>query len=44
MKIHEEIDALEVMAVSPMRYLVTTRTIASMVAILPLYLVGLLGS
>lgn len=25
MKIHEEVDALEVMAVSPMRYLVTTR-------------------
>ena len=44
MKIHEEVDALEVMAVSPMRYLVTTRTIACMVAILPLYLVGLLGS
>ncbi|MEZ0580820.1 MlaE family ABC transporter permease [Nocardioides sp. MH1] len=44
MKIYEEIDALEVMAVSPMRYVVTTRVIACMLAILPLYLVGLIGS
>ena len=44
MKIHEEIDALEVMAVDPMRYLVTTRVIACMLAILPLYLIGLIGS
>ena len=44
MKIHEEIDALEVMAVNPMRYTVTTRVIACMLAILPLYLVGLIGS
>lgn len=44
MKIHEEVDALEVMAVDPMRYLVTTRVIACMVAILPLYLIGLIGS
>ncbi len=44
MKIYEEIDALEVMAVSPMRYVVTTRVIATMLAILPLYLIGLIGS
>ncbi|HEY0888008.1 MAG TPA: ABC transporter permease [Nocardioides sp.] len=44
MKIHEEVDALEVMAVSPMRYLVATRVVACMVAILPLYLIGLIGS
>ncbi|GAB2988400.1 MlaE family ABC transporter permease [Nocardioides montaniterrae] len=44
MKIYEEIDALEVMAVSAMRYVVTTRVIATMLAILPLYLVGLIGS
>ena len=44
MRTHEEIDALEVMAVHPIRYLVTTRVIASMLAIGPLYLVGLLGS
>ena len=44
MKISEEVDALEVMAVEPMRYLVTTRVIATAVAILPLYLIGLIGS
>lgn len=44
MKIHEEIDALEVMAVSAMRYVVTTRVVACMLAILPLYLIGLIGS
>jgi phospholipid/cholesterol/gamma-HCH transport system permease protein len=44
MKIYEEIDALEVMAVDPMRYVVTTRVIATMLAILPLYLIGLIGS
>lgn len=44
MRIHEEVDALEVMAVSPMRYLVTTRVVACMIAILPLYLIGLIGS
>ncbi|TYL49644.1 ABC transporter permease [Nocardioides sp. BGMRC 2183] len=44
MRIHEEIDALEVMAVSAMRYVVTTRVIACMLAILPLYLIGLIGS
>ncbi len=44
MKIYEEIDALEVMAVNPMRYVVTTRVIACMLAILPLYLIGLIGS
>jgi phospholipid/cholesterol/gamma-HCH transport system permease protein len=44
MKIHEEVDALEVMAVSPMRYLVSSRVIACMVAILPLYMIGLIGS
>ncbi|MGO4257291.1 MlaE family ABC transporter permease [Marmoricola sp. RAF53] len=44
MKIHEEVDALEVMAVQPMRYLVTTRVIATGIAIIPLYLIGLIGS
>jgi phospholipid/cholesterol/gamma-HCH transport system permease protein len=44
MRLHEEIDALEVMAVPPMRFLVTTRVVAAMVAIVPLYLIGLIGS
>jgi phospholipid/cholesterol/gamma-HCH transport system permease protein len=44
MRIHEEVDALAVMAVQPLRYLATTRVIAAMLAILPLYLIGLIGS
>jgi len=44
MRISEEIDALEVMAVRPMPYLVATRMISSMLAMLPLYVVGLFGS
>lgn len=44
MRIHEEIDALSAMAVHPLRYLVTTRVVAAMLAILPLYLIGLIGS
>lgn len=32
------------MAVQPMRYLVTTRVLAAMAAIVPLYLIGLIGS
>jgi phospholipid/cholesterol/gamma-HCH transport system permease protein len=44
MKIHEEVDALEVMAVEPMRYLVASRVLACAIAIVPLYLIGLIGS
>jgi phospholipid/cholesterol/gamma-HCH transport system permease protein len=44
MRISEEVDALEVMAVPSLPYLVTTRIIAGMVAIVPLYVVGLLSS
>ena len=44
MRISEEIDALEVMAVPSIPYLVTTRMIAGFVAIIPLYTVGLLSS
>ncbi len=44
MKIHEEVDALEVMAVDAVEFLVTSRVVATMVAILPLYLIGLVGS
>ncbi|MEV1295942.1 ABC transporter permease [Pseudonocardia sp. NPDC049635] len=38
MRISEEIDALEVMSVPPMRYLVTTRVVAGLVVITPLYI------
>jgi len=44
MRISEEIDALEVMAVPSVPYLVTTRIIAGFIAIIPLYVVGLLSS
>ncbi|RNL62422.1 ABC transporter permease [Nocardioides marmoriginsengisoli] len=44
MRINEEVDALRAMAVSPVPYLITTRVIAGFVAIIPLYVVGLLTS
>jgi phospholipid/cholesterol/gamma-HCH transport system permease protein len=44
MRISEEIDALEVMAVPSLPFLVTTRVIAAVAAVIPLYLVGLLSS
>ncbi|MFT4299568.1 MAG: ABC transporter permease [Aeromicrobium sp.] len=44
MRTSEEIDALSVMAVPSIPYLVTTRVIATMMAILPLFMIGLAGS
>ncbi|MBB1011453.1 phospholipid/cholesterol/gamma-HCH transport system permease protein [Dietzia kunjamensis] len=44
MRISEEIDALEVMAIPSVPYLVTTRVIAGFIAVIPLYVVGLLSS
>ena len=44
MRINEEIDALRVIGVPAVPYLVTTRVIAGFVAIIPLYVVGLLTS
>jgi phospholipid/cholesterol/gamma-HCH transport system permease protein len=44
MRISEEVDALEVMAVPSMPYLVATRVVAGLIAIVPLYVVGLLSS
>jgi len=41
MRISEEMDALEVMSVPTVRYLVSTRLIASAVTVLPLYVIGL---
>jgi len=43
-RISEEIDALEVMAIPSVPYLVTTRIIAGFSVLVPLYLVGLFGS
>ncbi|MGW6621855.1 ABC transporter permease [Nocardia sp. NPDC055002] len=41
MRIAEEIDALESMAIRPLPYLITTRMLAAAVAILPLYSIGM---
>jgi phospholipid/cholesterol/gamma-HCH transport system permease protein len=42
MRIAEEIDALEVMAIRSVAYLASTRVIAGVVAVIPLYCVGVL--
>ncbi|WP_456553876.1 MlaE family ABC transporter permease [Blastococcus sp. SYSU D01042] len=44
MRINEEIDALEVMGVPSLPFLVTTRIVAGFVAVVPLYVLGLLSS
>lgn len=44
MRINEEVDALEVMAVPSLPFLVTTRIIAGFIAVIPLYIIGLLSS
>ena len=44
MRVTEEIDALEVMSIPSLAYLVTTRTIAALIAVGPLYLFALAGA
>jgi phospholipid/cholesterol/gamma-HCH transport system permease protein len=44
MRIAEEIDALEVMGIPSIPYLVTTRLIAGLIAVIPLYVIGLVSS
>ena len=44
MRISEEIDALEVMSVPSKAYLVATRVVAALIAIIPLYLISLFAS
>ncbi|MQA61728.1 MAG: ABC transporter permease [Actinophytocola sp.] len=44
MRISEEIDALEVMSVNSLPFLVTTRMIAAFITVIPLYLVGLFAA
>ena len=44
MRINEEIDAVKVMGLDTITYLVSTRVVAGFVAIIPLYVVGLLTS
>ncbi len=44
MRISEEIDAVEVMAIPSIPFLVSTRVVASFIAVIPLYFVGLIGT
>ena len=44
MRVSEEIDALEVMAIPSMPYLVSTRVMAGMIAIVPLYSLAVIAS
>jgi phospholipid/cholesterol/gamma-HCH transport system permease protein len=44
MRVNEEIDALEALAVPPVPFLVTTRLLAGGLAVIPLYVLGLLAS
>jgi phospholipid/cholesterol/gamma-HCH transport system permease protein len=44
MRISEEIDALEVMGIPSLPFLVTTRMVAGFIAVIPLYTVALLAS
>lgn len=41
MRISEEVDAIEAMGISSLRYLVSTRVVASFLTVLPLYVIGL---
>jgi phospholipid/cholesterol/gamma-HCH transport system permease protein len=44
MRIAEEIDALESMAIRPVSYLVSTRIVAGMIAVIPLYTIAVILS
>ena len=44
MRIAEEIDALEVMGINSLVYLVCTRVVAALIALIPLYLIALFAS
>ncbi|CRZ16461.1 MlaE family ABC transporter permease [Mycolicibacterium neworleansense] len=44
MRINEEVDALESMAIRPVEYLVSTRIVAGMIAITPLYSIAVILS
>ncbi|MEV0248089.1 ABC transporter permease [Nocardia sp. NPDC050712] len=44
MRINEEIDALEALAIEPITYLVGTRIVAGMIAITPLYALAVIAS
>lgn len=44
MRINEEIDAIETMSIRPIPYLISSRVIAALVVVVPLYILGLVGT
>ncbi|HWU33421.1 MAG TPA: ABC transporter permease [Marmoricola sp.] len=44
MRINEEIDAVESMAIRPIPFLASTRLVAALIVVLPLYILGLVGT
>lgn len=44
MRINEEIDAVEAMAIRPIPFLASTRLVAALIVVLPLYVLGLVGT
>lgn len=44
MRINEEIDALEAMGIRPVPYLISSRILAALVVVVPLYILGLVGT
>ncbi len=44
MRISEEIDALEAMSIRPVPYLVSTRIVSALIMVIPLFLLGLVGT
>ncbi len=44
MRVNEEIDALEVMSIPALPYLITTRLLAALIAVIPMYLLALSGA
>ncbi len=44
MRINEEVDAIESMAIRPIPYLIGTRLIAALTVVVPLYILGLVGT
>jgi phospholipid/cholesterol/gamma-HCH transport system permease protein len=44
MRVNEEIDALEVMSIPAIPYLITTRLLAALTAVIPMYLLALSGA
>jgi phospholipid/cholesterol/gamma-HCH transport system permease protein len=44
MRVNEEVDALEVMAIPALPYLITTRLLAALITVIPMYLLALSGA